>query len=247
MTQPKAFKSWPIMKFNQFILNVRPDWRAIAPADNIKAAPQQMNLKKRVFKFSRIIHVYLSMALLALLVFFCLTGIFLNHSDWFSNHYTDKSVVLVVPEDIQNALKNSVSLHRLPLNDIQAYLNKKYHLTHLNQVNVDEEMGEVVLDYQMPAGFVTVYLNVDGSGTLDLRKGSIVTIMNDLHKGRHSGVIWSWVIDISAVLMLIFSISGLVILLQNRKYRRVGLWLSGLGILTPLLIYWFWVPYLAEL
>lgn len=233
------------MRLSQFTLNVRPDWRATERAGNIKAAPKQMNLKKLVFKFSRIIHIYLSMALLALLAFFCLTGIFLNHGDWFSNHYIDKSVALVLPERIQKALTNSRPLHKLPLNDIQAYLDEKYHLSRLNQVEFDEEMGEIVLDYQLPAGFATAYLKIDGSSTLEFRKGSIITIMNDLHKGRHSGTVWPWVIDISAALMLVFSIAGLVLLLQNRKYRLTGLWLSGLGVLTPLLIYWFWVPYVT--
>lgn len=218
----------------------------VASAPKMKVAPKKITLKKLLFKLSRIVHIYLSMALLALLAFFCLTGIFLNHSDWFSRHYTDQSVALVVPKDIQEVLKNSVPLYKLPLNDIQEYLSHTYRLTHLNQVDFDEEMGEIVLDYQMPAGFATAYLNIDGSGTLELRQGSMVTILNDLHKGRHSGAVWSWVIDISATLMLILSIAGLVILLQNRKYRRVGLWLSGLGVLAPLLIYWFWVPYLAD-
>ena len=68
----------------------------------------------------------------------------------------------------------------------------------------------------------------------------------DAHEeeGRHTGEAWSWVIDISAVLMILFSITGMIILFQNRKKRLVGIWLTVLGVATPAVIYLCWVPQL---
>jgi hypothetical protein len=66
--------------------------------------------------------------------------------------------------------------------------------------------------------------------------------MNDLHKGRHTGEYWSWLIDISAVFMLLFSFTGLIILFQQLKRRGTGLWLLMWGTATPVLIYLIWVP-----
>jgi hypothetical protein len=49
-------------------------------------------------------------------------------------------------------------------------------------------------------------------------------------------------LDISAVLMLLFSFTGLIILFQQLKRRGTGLWLLMWGTATPVLIYLIWVP-----
>ena len=48
-----------------------------------------------------------------------------------------------------------------------------------------------------------------------------ISYLNDLHKGRHSGIAWSWFIDVFAVACLVFSVTGLLILklhAANRPY-----------------------------
>ena len=117
---------------------------------------------KKLFVTSRMLHLYVSAALFSLLIFFCVTGITLNHIDWLSS-------------------------------------------------------GE---EYSIPAGyaFATWYI-YQGTVEVEYQKGSIIAIMNDLHKGRHTGKYWRWLIDISAVFMLLFSLTGLIILFQQLKRR----------------------------
>lgn len=206
---------------------------------SIKRGPKGL---KALYKAARIVHIYISMVLLAILAFFCLTGIFLNHNEWFENSYADQSVPLELSRALQHALANAQTLADAPIGDLQTLLTEQYHLTTLHQINFDGEMGEIILDYQVPAGYATAYFTQAGEGTLEYRKGSLITVMNDLHKGRHSGPVWSWVIDLSAVFMLAFSLAGLMILIQNKKYRTMGLVLGVLGIALPFVIYWFFVP-----
>ncbi|SMF39836.1 hypothetical protein SAMN02745866_02574 [Alteromonadaceae bacterium Bs31] len=200
---------------------------------------------KAFYKVSRVVHIYISMVLLTLLAFFCLTGIFLNHNEWFTNNYTEQSVLIDVNGPLHAAIAETLSLADAPTQEIQTLLAKRYNLSTLNQMNFDSESGELVFDYQLPAGYATAYFSREGDATLEYRKGSIITILNDLHKGRHSGPVWSWLIDISAVFMLVFSVAGLVILIQNKKYRKAGLVLGAFGFALPLVIYFLWVPFIA--
>ena len=71
---------------------------------------------------------------------------------------------------------------------------------------------------------------------------ALVAVMNDLHKGRDSGSTWSWVIDISAVLMTLVSATGLVLLLYLKRRRLSGLVTGVVGTIIIVLIYLFAVP-----
>ena len=76
---------------------------------------------------------------------------------------------------------------------------------------------------------------------IELRMG-FVAIANDLHKGRESGDLWKILIDVSALLLVFVSLTGLVLLWFLHKHRTAGLLslLAG-GVLTYLL-YAIWVP-----
>ncbi len=203
---------------------------------------------RRLFTIARVVHVYLSMGLFSLLLLFCVTGILLNHSQWLSGGRVDGSRELIVPEHISMRLAKGASdvFTRPPLAEIQAYLLQNHNLKKVSDISLDEESGEIIFDYKLPAGYAAVVVDVNlVQMTLDYRKGSIGSLVNDLHKGRNSGPVWSWVIDLSAGFMVFFSITGMVILFQNRKYKRMGLVLAMLGTLSPLCVYWFFVPRLT--
>src|SRR5262249_52878217 len=50
-----------------------------------------------------------------------------------------------------------------------------------------------------------------------------VALINDLHKGRDTGPVWSVLIDVSAVLMTVISLTGLVLLFYLKLRRIPGL------------------------
>jgi hypothetical protein len=64
--------------------------------------------------------------------------------------------------------------------------------------------------------------------------------LNDLHKGRNSGGLWSFIIDLSAFLMIVFSITGLLLALAQRRINRT-LSLSLVTTLAVFLCYLFYV------
>jgi hypothetical protein len=66
--------------------------------------------------------------------------------------------------------------------------------------------------------------------------------MNDLHKGRDTGKGWAWLIDISAILMVIVSLSGLLMLFFLKKKRVAGTLMIVLGGIALWMVYWLLVP-----
>lgn len=63
-----------------------------------------------------------------------------------------------------------------------------------------------------------------------------VSYFNDLHKGRNTGEVWRWFIDIFAVACIIFSVTGLQLLMRHSK-TRVSTWpVTALGVLVPFVI-----------
>jgi hypothetical protein len=69
-----------------------------------------------------------------------------------------------------------------------------------------------------------------------------VAVMNDLHKGRDTGAVWSKIIDVSASLMTLVSLTGLVLIFFLQKKRMNGLIAVGIGAILCLAVYWVWVP-----
>jgi uncharacterized protein len=81
--------------------------------------------------------------------------------------------------------------------------------------------------------------------TADLETGEVnyertdrgwIAYLNDLHKGRHTGVAWKWFLDVFAVACVVFSVTGLL-LLQWHAGNRPWTWpLVALGLVVPALL-----------
>lgn len=63
-----------------------------------------------------------------------------------------------------------------------------------------------------------------------------ISYLNDLHKGRHSGIAWRWFIDAFAVACLVFSITGLLMLKLHAASRPATWPMVGLGVVVPVLL-----------
>ena len=64
-----------------------------------------------------------------------------------------------------------------------------------------------------------------------------IAVINDLHKGRDTGPVWSVLIDISAVLMTLISLTGLVLLFYLKLRRIPGLIVALAGTIIALALY----------
>ena len=63
-----------------------------------------------------------------------------------------------------------------------------------------------------------------------------VSWLNDLHKGRNTGPVWFWFLDIFSVAAILFCITGLVLLWMHAPRRPPTWFIVGAGLVVPALI-----------
>ncbi|MBK5915399.1 PepSY-associated TM helix domain-containing protein [Rhodocyclus purpureus] len=96
---------------------------------------------------------------------------------------------------------------------------------------------EIYLPLPRPGGDAWLRIERDsGAVEYELSERGVIAWLNDLHKGRHTGVAWRWFIDIFSVACLIFALTGLL-LLHRHAGKRPATWPSVLaGVAVPALL-----------
>ncbi len=195
------------------------------------------HLRHQVASWGRWLHIYLSMASFAILFFFAVTGLTLNHTDWFS------------AQQHTAQLKGNVETKWVKAADSE--VNKLAVVEHLrNTHGIKGALSDFRLDEaQASVSFKGLGYTADAfinraTGGYDLSetRNGFVAVLNDLHKGRDSGRVWSWLIDVSAVLMTLVSLTGMLLIWFVKRRRFSGLVLAGAGAVVCYLFYVVWVP-----
>ena len=109
--------------------------------------------------------------------------------------------------------------------------------------NRDAEWSqEIYVSLPRPGGDAWLSIELDtGEARYELTDRGWISWLNDLHKGRHTGLAWSVFIDVFSVACVVFCITGLV-LLQLLAGQRPSTWpLVGLGLVIPLLLALFFI------
>ncbi len=191
--------------------------------------------KRRTAHWSRWLHTYLSMVSFAILLFFAITGITLNHQSAFTSLTAPKrftgsldAVWMKAPESRETEIVGGLrSRHGIK--------------AALSDFRVDDD--QVQISFKGPGysadGFADRHA---GKYELNENRLGLVAIINDLHKGRDTGKIWASVIDVSAILMVLVSLSGLVLIFFLHKKLRSGLVALAIGTALCYIVYQVWVP-----
>ena len=176
-----------------------------------------MQINKNTLSLSRLIHIYVSMALLTLLLFFSVTGITLNHPEWFSD-----SEANIVEKELIIDLKliENPPLSPRQLASVSEMIEQKLSISLRN--SIIESSGDELFYSIKKAGKNTAI-------TLDLASGELFfehtnygwwALMNDLHKGRNTSAFWGWIIDITSALCIIFAFTGFILAIPQRRFNR---------------------------
>lgn len=190
-------------------------------------------VKRATNKWSRLVHVYTSMAALLLVLFFGITGITLNHPTWsIGDSLTTTTKTGVLPmAPMVNGSVDYLTVSEYARNDLGVS----------GQVEGFDSTGNSAsIRYRQP-GYAADLTFSTTNGDYELvteQQGMFWGIMNDLHKGRHAGTSWKWLIDVAGLLLVVISISGLVMQLFLRKRRTAALVVSGAGVVVMLILIW---------
>jgi hypothetical protein len=193
--------------------------------------------KRRVPVLGRWLHIYLSMVSFAVLFFFAVTGLTLNHAEWFSGK--EKIVHATGQMNAKWFKPDSAQVSKL---EVVEFLRSKHAIKGaLSDYRIDDQQCEV--SFKGPGYAADVFVD-RGTGKYDLTETrmGIVAVMNDLHKGRDSGPGWSLVIDAAAILMTLVSITGMALIFFLPKRRLSGLLIAFAGLACVYLAYLIWVP-----
>lgn len=96
---------------------------------------------------------------------------------------------------------------------------------------------EIYLALPRPGGDGWVAIDrASGEVTSEATSRGWISYLNDLHKGRNTGGVWQWFIDIFAVACFIFAATGLF-LLQLHAAKRPSTWpLVAAGLAIPAML-----------
>ncbi|HZJ93057.1 MAG TPA: PepSY-associated TM helix domain-containing protein [Thiopseudomonas sp.] len=172
---------------------------------------------------------------LAGMLLFAVTGITLNHASQISAKPAIETLEVVLPEPLRAELKSAFSQQTLP-DSIQDWLQQQLNRS-ISLTDAEWSADELYVALPRPGGDGWLSIELDSGELLyESTDRGWIAYFNDLHKGRNTGAAWSWFIDIFAAICVVFSLTGLWLLLRQSKMRPTTWPVTLAGLLIPLLI-----------
>lgn len=170
------------------------------------------------------------------MLLFAITGITLNHAAQIQVKPEIETVEVEVPEDLLQQLVIPEEEKALLPENLSRWLYNEHSIRAEDRLAEWSE-DEIYVSLPRPGG--------DAWLTIDLTNGELfyektdrgwISYFNDLHKGRNTGLVWFWFIDVFAVACIIFCVTGLVLLYRHAGSRPTTWPMVGLGLVIPLLL-----------
>lgn len=208
-----------------------------------------------LIKTARTVHLYVTLFGLGVILFFSVTGFMLNHIEWF-----------LPDEPLTRKEARTLPHERLPGGKLPApgeatgddklaiveALRKEFGIAGELWSFDNGSEDQIVVSFKRAGGEAEARIRREDNMTEVERKyQGWAIVMTDLHRGnrgnvtnepKFTGVIWTWVIDITCLLMLVISVSGLVLWwsLKGRGKHSTIVLLVGAAIVFG--IYYWLVP-----
>ncbi len=176
------------------------------------------------------------------MLLFAITGITLNHAGQIEARPEVTRQQAVLPQPLLQALQAQIKDGEPPEKDtplpdlVAQWLSQNWQVK-ADGRSVEWSTEEVYLSLPRPGGDAWVRLDlVEGEAEYELTDRGVISWLNDLHKGRHTGAVWSLFIDVFAVGCVLFCLTGLLILKYHASNRPSTWPLVGAGLLLPALL-----------
>ena len=193
-----------------------------------------MYQRRDFYRHSRYVHGWLSAFAFLTLLFFSVTGLLLNHPEWFEPAKTEQTTQLILPESILKSIKQQEN----PSDAILNYVRQQQNV--VGRYQSSEVMdNEVMIRLESPAGATDIWVMADtGETEITQKPASTVSMLNDLHRGKNSGLAWSWLIDISAIIVIALSLVGYILFLSIKTRLVTHLMLTAASLALIILLIW---------
>lgn len=167
------------------------------------------------------------------MLLFAVTGITLNHAAQINATPKVTVVNAEIPAAIMQAIKiPDVEKAPLPY-ELADWLYKNQGI-YSSDNNAEWSEDDIYLSLPRPGG--DAWLTIDlatGALEYELTERGWISYFNDLHKGRNTGIAWSWFLDFFALACIIFCVTGLLLLKRYASGRSATWPMVGLGLVLP--------------
>jgi hypothetical protein len=173
------------------------------------------------------------MASFVVVFFFAVTGLTLNHTDWFDG--TEQRTQYAGSVDARwTATPTAGAVAKL---EIVEQLRRAHGVRGaLSDFVVDD--SQCTVSFRGPGYSADAFIErTTGKYELTVARLGLAAVANDLHKGRDTGSVWKLLIDVSAALLTLVSLSGLLLIFFIHKHRTAGLLALAAGGLLLALVY----------
>lgn len=171
------------------------------------------------------------------LLLFAVTGITLNHAASIPSKPVTREQTATLPAPLLARLKAfpAETTDAAPA-DIARWARGEFKVSIAGKPT---ETTAEELYVSLPEAGGDGWLTIDretGEATRERTTRGAVAWLNDLHKGRNTGKVWFWFIDVFALACVVFAITGFA-LTWLHAWRRPLTWpMLGLGVLIPVVI-----------
>lgn len=208
-----------------------------------QAAPKkkkaQGSFKGEFYRQTRLWHGYLSAFAFVALMFFSLTGLFLNHPEWFKAEVRDlpSQTVSLTPAEVA-----AIKADKEPGKALADVVAKKTRL--VGAFSSGEVVDTDIMTRMNGAkGATNLIANTQtGKVEVTVEKRDFVTVINELHRGKDASKSWKLIIDITAIVVLVLSVLGYILFFSLRFRLKTSLALTGASILAMIGVYLFLTP-----
>ena len=187
----------------------------------------------RVVSMARTLHIYLTMFAFLLMTFFAVTGLTLNHEDWIAGE----------PRTTRRAIQLPAALLREPdkLGIVEFLRTNGGALGAVSTFDADS--ASIHVELKGPGRQTDAEIDrKTGQATVVVEGKGLVIRLDDLHRGKDAGGSWSILIDATAVLLLIGSITGILMWFALPRRRRLGLAALAVGTIVVAVVVILTVP-----
>jgi hypothetical protein len=185
--------------------------------------------RMQLYRTTHLWHWISAAVCFAALILFTVTGITLNHASAIGATPAVTTGDAQLPEPLRASIGASVTPVEPPA-EVIAWAEEAFDLS-LGGSSAEWSDEELYLSAPGPGRDAWVSIDrASGAARFEATDRGWIAYFNDLHKGRNTGIAWTIFIDIVAIAVLFFSITGLVLLWIQARQRTSTWPLVGGGV-----------------
>ena len=191
----------------------------------------------------RIWHWMTGAVTLTMMALFAVTGVTLNHARQIEAQPVIREIKTFLPLELREEIKRAEGGGPTAVvpGTVASWLEKELGAP-VSRRSGEWSDREVYVSMPKPGGDAWLSINRQtGEVTYETTDRGVISWLNDLHRGRNTGPVWFWLLDIFAIAALMFCLTGLG-LHWTHSPRRPSTWaLVGTGVALPVLVAVFFI------